>query len=87
GWDGSVADHTAIAFAAEFYGALAGGDSVGHAVAVARRALLRQHRQDPRRFTDWHLARLYFGPAGDGRLCDPAQPTRPLPQRPARAYL
>ncbi|WP_413205737.1 CHAT domain-containing protein [Rhodospirillum sp. A1_3_36] len=87
GWDGSVQDDTAIRFAAEFYGELAGGRSVVHAAATARRAVLADHRANPERGGHWHLARVWLGPGGGGALCDPSCPTRPFRPRRDRVYL
>jgi tetratricopeptide (TPR) repeat protein len=66
GWDGSVGDRAATAFAGRLYQGLA--DRAGLAVAVgdARRALLAS--ADPAVRADWHLARLWLGPGGGGPL-------------------
>ncbi|WFE64408.1 CHAT domain-containing protein [Micromonospora sp. WMMD714] len=64
GWDGSVGDRSATVFAETLYGRL--GDRADLAVAVgdARRALLESTK--PLLRADWHLARLWLGPAGGG---------------------
>lgn len=66
GWDGSVADVAATAFAGEIYDRLAQEVDVTEAVAEARRVLLNAADKDVRR--DWHLARLWLGPKGGGPL-------------------
>ncbi|HZB31527.1 MAG TPA: CHAT domain-containing protein [Streptosporangiaceae bacterium] len=66
GWDGSVGDRSATAFAERLYRALADRADVAVAVGDARRALLRS--EDPLVRSDWHLARLWLGPAGGGPL-------------------
>ena len=77
GWDGSVFDTEATRFAAEFYRALAAGEPVPHAAAVARRAMARAHQANPAEGRHWHLARVYLGPRGGGALCDGGKPRRP----------
>ncbi|MBF0309104.1 MAG: CHAT domain-containing protein, partial [Magnetococcales bacterium] len=69
GWDGSVRDRDAIAFAQVFYGHLAGNKPVAQAAALARAALLEQHRREAD-MVHWHLARVYVGPHGGGSLCN-----------------
>lgn len=66
GWDGSVYDADAIAFAEIFYTHLAHGRSVAHCAAQARRALLLKHLADKQQGRHWHLARVYVSPAGGG---------------------
>ena len=78
GWDGSVYDGDAIHFARSFYSELAHHATVPFAAAMARAALLRTHREDPRQGQHWHLARVYAGPTGAGACCDPARPKRRL---------
>jgi hypothetical protein len=78
GWDGSVYDADAILFSRTFYGELAGHASVPYAAAVARREVLREHRNDPRTGRHWHLARVYAGPQGAGSCCARARPKRRL---------
>jgi hypothetical protein len=82
GWDGSVNDADAIAFAENFYEELARGNSVAYAAARARGALLRAHLAEPGRGRHWHLARAYAGPRGGGALCDPRKPRRPFRRDP-----
>ena len=62
GWDGSVADGAATAFAAMLYDRLEGRNDLADAVAAARRELLNAAEETKRR--DWHLARVWLGPAG-----------------------
>jgi tetratricopeptide (TPR) repeat protein len=64
GWDGSVDDRSATAFAKRLYGGLADRADVAVAVGDARRVLLES--QDELVRADWHLARLWLGPAGGG---------------------
>ena len=64
GWDGSVDDRAATVFAREMYGALAQQADLAVAVGDARRALLSSSDAVAR--ADWHLARLWLGPAGGG---------------------
>ncbi len=66
GWDGSVGDRSATAFAERLYRGLAHRADLAVAVGDARRVLLES--QDPRVRADWHLARLWLGPAGGGPL-------------------
>ncbi len=66
GWNGSVADAAATAFAARLYDELADEADLADAVALARRNLLNNDNPVCRR--DWHLARLWLGPQGGGRL-------------------
>jgi hypothetical protein len=76
GWDGSVFDDDAIAFAEIFYKELVAGRSVAYAAARARGALLRRHLTKPSRGRHWHLARVYVGPRGGGPLCATGTPRR-----------
>ena len=76
GWDGSVYDQDAIAFAACFYERLADGQSVSHAAAVARQQLLQSSLTHADKGRHWHLARVYHGPAGGGSLCDSGKEKR-----------
>jgi tetratricopeptide (TPR) repeat protein len=78
GWDGSVYDTDAQAFAEAFYGELAGRQRVTRATAMARQALRRANIGDPQRGRHWHLARLYLGSHGGGALADKTQPKRVL---------
>jgi tetratricopeptide (TPR) repeat protein len=66
GWDGSVGDRAATLFAEHLYPALAGRADLAVAVGDARRVLL--HSEDQHIQEDWHLARLWLGPAGGGPL-------------------
>ena len=84
GWDGSVADIDAIDFAEVFYDALARGETVPQAAALARRAVLEIGMRDPPRGQDWHLARVYLGAGGGGPLIERDMPERQRPPvRPA----
>ena len=65
GWDGSVGDRAATAFAQRLYQGLADREDLAVAVGEARRVLL--DAQDPYVREDWHLARLWLGPEGGGR--------------------
>src|SRR5271155_3917943 len=69
GWDGSVYDADASAFATHFYKQLAGRSSAPRAAAVARQALLDLKTKNPKQGRHWHLARVYIGPKGGGPLC------------------
>jgi tetratricopeptide (TPR) repeat protein len=71
GWDGSVEDRSATAFAGRLYQALANRADLAVAVGDARRELLES--QDPVVRSGWHLARLWLGPAGGGPLVDGAE--------------
>src|SRR5205085_6925622 len=66
GWDGSVGDQAATAFAECLYRRLADRADLAVAVGDARRVLLES--DDPVLRADWHLARLWLGPAGGGPL-------------------
>ncbi|GGN72132.1 hypothetical protein GCM10010112_40090 [Actinoplanes lobatus] len=66
GWDGSVGDRAATAFARELYSQLSTQADVAVAVGNARRALLNS--AEPPIRADWHLARLWLGPDGGGPL-------------------
>ncbi|MFJ4557774.1 CHAT domain-containing protein [Streptomyces massasporeus] len=66
GWDGSVSDQAATRFAERLYRQLGRRMEVAEAVADARRHLLAC--PDERQRTEWHLARLWLGPAGGGPL-------------------
>jgi tetratricopeptide (TPR) repeat protein len=66
GWDGSVADRAATAFAATLYDGLEGRQDLADAVAAARRDLLNAPEESKRR--DWHLARVWLGPGGGGPI-------------------
>ena len=66
GWDGSVLDRAATLFAERLYQRLADGADLAVAVGDARRVLVES--QEPALRADWHLARLWLGPAGGGPL-------------------
>ncbi|WP_306208691.1 CHAT domain-containing protein, partial [Actinoplanes sp. RD1] len=66
GWDGSVGDRAATLFAEHLYRQLSNRADLAVAVGDARRAVLGA--ADPRVSSDWHLARLWVGPSGGGRL-------------------
>ncbi|MEV0193552.1 CHAT domain-containing protein [Kitasatospora purpeofusca] len=66
GWDGSVGDRAATLFAEHLYSRLGRRAGVAEAVAAARRELLQSPDEHVR--ADWHLARLWLGPAGGGPL-------------------
>ncbi|MFD7417709.1 CHAT domain-containing protein, partial [Kitasatospora purpeofusca] len=66
GWDGSVSDRAATLFAEHLYAQLGRRVGVAAAVAAARRRLLQCPDEHVR--ADWHLARLWLGPAGGGPL-------------------
>ena len=87
GWDGSVYDIDATAFAEAFYGELSRGDTVPMAAARARQTVLRLRAEGSRLGRHWHLARLYLGPAGGGRICDPQKPRRKVPPPGEQAFL
>ena len=76
GWDGSVYDSDAAAFAEKFYAGMSRQQNVAYAAGVARQTLLRAQMNDPERGRHWHLARVYAGPDGGGRICDKGKPTR-----------
>lgn len=78
GWDGSVYDDDALAYARSFYGELASLQAVPRAAAVARQVLRMNQIKDPRQGRHWHLARLYLGPAGGGQLAAKGKPKRRL---------
>ena len=66
GWDGSVDDRAATAFARGLYGRLADKADLATAIGDARRDLLNS--DDPVVKRDWHMARVWLGPKGGGRL-------------------
>ncbi|WP_416959602.1 CHAT domain-containing protein [Streptomyces sp. Agncl-13] len=66
GWEGSVSDQAATRFAERLYRQLSRRVEVAEAVADARRHLLAC--SDDRQRAEWHLARLWLGPAGGGPL-------------------
>ncbi len=75
GWDGSVADVAATAFARQFYERFGRGLSVVEAAAAARRCLIGEATHGPAAMSsasdavlrrDWHLARVWLGTASPG---------------------
>jgi len=72
GWDGSVGDRAATLFAQRLYDKLADRADLAVAVGDARRTLLGSEDRAVR--ADWHLARLWLGPAGGGRLIAGSRP-------------
>jgi tetratricopeptide (TPR) repeat protein len=64
GWEGSVDDRAATLFAGRLYQALANRGDVVVAAGDAARVLLAS--DDPVVRADWHLARVWLGPAGGG---------------------
>jgi CHAT domain-containing protein len=66
GWDGSVYDHEATAFASALYESLSRRGRLEEAVGAARRALL--NAPGPQRSRDCHRARLWLGRSGGGVL-------------------
>ncbi|WP_203832698.1 tetratricopeptide repeat protein [Actinoplanes lobatus] len=64
GWDGSVTDGAATLFAQHLYQQLGLRQDLAAAVGDARRKLLAC--KQPRLRADWHLARIWLGPAGGG---------------------
>ncbi|MEU5294058.1 CHAT domain-containing protein [Streptomyces umbrinus] len=66
GWEGSVSDQAGTRFAEHLYRQLSRRVEVAEAVAGARRHLLAC--SDERQRAEWHLARLWLGPAGGGPL-------------------
>jgi CHAT domain-containing protein/tetratricopeptide (TPR) repeat protein len=77
GWDGSVDDVAATAFAGTLYDRLEGRLDLAGAVADARRDLL--NAADERRRDDWHLARLWLGPYGGGPIVGGSLQRRMMP--------
>ena len=76
GWDGSVYDADALAYARSFYGELASLQTVPRAAAVARQALRQHQMNNLQTGRHWHLARLYLGPIGGGKLAVRGKPKR-----------
>ncbi|MCL2645797.1 MAG: tetratricopeptide repeat protein [Phycisphaerales bacterium] len=84
GWDGSVGDTDAIAYAETFYEALAEYNSVIDAAMAAQRKLRKlrlsntQHNQANEKIgRHWHLPRLYLGTTGGGKLVATDKETHP----------
>ncbi|MEM1345733.1 MAG: tetratricopeptide repeat protein, partial [Pseudomonadota bacterium] len=86
GWDGSVYDADAAAFAQGLYAGLARGQTVAFAAAGARQAVL-DARADSAPGQHWHLARVYLGPGGGGVLCDKGKPFRPAQADAEQSFL
>ena len=84
GWGSSVHDREAILFAGALYRLLAKGLDLCHAVARARLELAESTALGAEGSTDWHLARLYFGPKGGGILATASGPRRQAAR--GRAY-
>ena len=78
GWDGSVFDTDAAAFAQSFYRELAMLARIPRAAAVARHQLRQRNLEDSRQGQHWHLARLYLGAHGGGALAAQGLPKRKL---------
>ena len=78
GWDGSVYDTDAAAFAQSFYRELAMLARIPRAAAVARQQLRQRNLQEARQGQHWHLARLYLGAQGGGALAAKGLPKRKL---------
>ncbi|MBM4431308.1 MAG: CHAT domain-containing protein, partial [Chloroflexi bacterium] len=81
GWAAPVYDHEARIFAASLYRRLTAGDDLAHALAYARLDLAQaEELRDPafagHGSRDWHLARLYLGAQGGGRLAKAGGPLR-----------
>ena len=76
GWDGSVYDADAAAFAEALYDGLSKGETVAFAAAKARHAVMNA-AESGAPGQHWHLARVYLGPGGGGMLCDKAKTARP----------
>jgi tetratricopeptide (TPR) repeat protein len=90
GWAGSVRDLEASRFAQEIYQRLAGFEELEAAVAQARLEMLNPSVQQPGQpgSRDWHLARLYLGPQGGGKLCSTKRVRRQRdPQHAVKAFL
>jgi len=85
GWDGSVADRAASAFAVHLYDSLAGRRDLADAVAGARQTLLN-HTDNILR-DNWHLARLWLGPDGGGPLVGGARRRDLVPTHGEKEFL
>ena len=82
GWNGSVADDDATAFAAIVYNALLQQASVPYACGIARQRLLQQHlyaqkNAQPQQHAHWHLGRVYLAPHGGLPLLDTQKTSSP----------
>ncbi|MBI3269775.1 MAG: CHAT domain-containing protein [Planctomycetes bacterium] len=88
GWAAAVGDVDATLFASTLYRRLSLHESVEAALAAARRDLLRPpSRALPEPSDDWHLARLYLGPAGGGVLASGTARRAPPPDTLLREFL
>ena len=86
GWDGSVYDADAVAFAEALYDGLSKGETVAFAAAKARHAVM-DAAESGAPGQHWHLARVYLGPGGGGMLCDKAKTARPTAPPAAKRFL
>ena len=86
GWDGSVYDADAVAFAEALYARLSKGETVAFAAAKARHAVM-DAAESGAPGQHWHLARIYLGPGGGGKLCDKAKTARPTAPLVAKRFL
>ena len=86
GWDGSVYDADAAAFAEALYDGLSKGETVAFAAAKARHAVM-DAAESGAPGQHWHLARVYLGPGGGGMLCDKAKTARPTAPPAALRFL
>ncbi len=77
GWGGSVDDREASRFAADLYGFLARQADLETAAARARHKLLSPKNSPAGPSESWHMARLWAGKTGGGRLCGGDIPRRP----------
>ena len=68
GWGGSVSDMEATRFASKLYKKLVLTEPLQNAVAWSRFELLNPEPNEPQS-KDWHLARLYLGASGGGKIC------------------
>jgi len=74
GWANSVYDTDASAFAAAFYGRLAEPVATVESAWAAARFDLVRDRPGHHRPAHWHLARLFLGPRGGGRVATGGAP-------------
>ena len=86
GWDGSVYDADAVAFAEALYARLSKGETVAFAAAKARHAVM-DAAESGAPGQHWHLARIYLGSGGGGKLCDKAKTARPTAPLAAKRFL
>ncbi len=91
GWSGSVYDREATVFARELYRCLGRSQPLARAVAAARARMLDRGNEwfhPDLGSLNWHLARLYLGPAGGGVLSRGAgSPQRRDPEYGKKAFL